>query len=147
MNTRWDSVINDLLEVIIDKFDTVEAKTNDKILRSAFLQLICFHKLELRVDIEQLPLKFGSSIQKQSMFAGLALARRKTQITFEEQCEIIRIVARSYKEKGIRELPIIIKGASIFGLTKNQNNIRRSADIDFICSDPIILETVLTDGI
>lgn len=114
-----------------------------KQLTSLILELIEFHKLEVRVASEK---KINNDHINANYFdAQIKIANYKTLIGFRNHCKNLENIANEFRQRSIKEMPIIIKGVSVYHLTKNKRNIKRSGDIDLIYSDPSILELILIE--
>jgi len=139
-----DLLRNTLKHISVKCIRREQKELYNKMLNKMFLQFITAHKLEGKIDKEQMS-NNDFQILDHSFFAYLEICEQNNRFMFEKQRQVLREIEDLFKLRGYKELPIVIKGVSLFGITNNHRNIKRSKDIDMIYSNPSVLESVLTD--
>ncbi|WP_427052430.1 hypothetical protein [Paenibacillus sp. TC-CSREp1] len=141
---------NKLLEVLFSTFyekfssNSNQQVINYRLINKMFIQLIAVHKLECRIETEKL--KINKYVKLDHVFFNdLELIKSKTRIKFDKQVLVLKELSENFKSRGFIDLPIVIKGASVFGITGDLRTLKRSNDIDIIYSDLPLLESVLTE--
>lgn len=114
---------------------------NEGLLPKFMLEMLLLHKLEGRV--KQDDLWIDSNLKNAQISQTLHVSRYRSRLMFLKQCQLTKEIAGLFKCHNIKELPILIKGISTYGLTEQMHHIRRSVDMDLIYSDPSMLEALL----
>ncbi|WP_339272224.1 nucleotidyltransferase family protein [Paenibacillus sp. FSL W8-0426] len=125
-----------------EKF-TGDKRNDDFSLR--VLLAITNHKLEGRINIADLLKMNNSQMLTKQFIASLMFSQHEIKNTFQRHLGVMQEIFREFDKRGLHDYPILIKGFSVFGLTRNNINLRRSADIDLIYSDPQMLEYILIE--
>ncbi|MFE6075210.1 hypothetical protein ACFVQB_12110 [Paenibacillus sp. NPDC057886] len=144
-NTQIE-LLSKLLSTFFEKLTVGrdQQSINYRLINKMLIQLIALHKLECRIDKDYFKKNNFENLDY-VFFNDLESIRNKTRMKFEKQVLVLRELSDSFKLRGYNELPIVIKGASIYGITGDLRTIKRSNDIDIIYSDFILLESVLTE--
>lgn len=138
--------VQEILQSILNYYSMkleVSQKSDDLSLR--VLMAIKKHKLEGRVNIVELMKLEKAEYLSTHFVASIMFAKNTLNEIFEKHLHAVQEIIQEFKIQGIKELPIVVKGFSIYGLTNNINNLRRSVDIDLIHPSPPILEGVLSN--
>lgn len=139
-------LLGNTLDHIYTKFqNSQENELNYKMIRGMFLHLITTHKLENKIDKIFTCSLNNYHIDSKELYTELENKKKKVRLIFDEQCKVLRKIASQFRLRGFKELPIVIKGGSIFGITNDHRSIKRSNDIDLIYSDVSIIEMILTE--
>lgn len=87
MNTELLCVnlLDEILQNLEKKYSGVEEKIRNRLLNHMLLQLVSFHKLEGRLNNEQLLSRISNPILDHNFVSSLTLSRDKTLFRFEEQ--------------------------------------------------------------
>lgn len=116
---------------------------DQSLLPKFLLELLLLHKLEERVSKDDQWL--DDYLQNAQLSQGLNASRNQTRLRFLKQCQLAKEIGNLFQHKNIKEVPILIKGISLYGLTEQTHHIKRSVDMDLIYSDPFKLETLLME--
>jgi len=143
--TILSNLFDDILAAIYQTVEVGSETVHTSIVSHTFTNLVCFHKLEGRVECEYFLDKKLNPLLASNIRNKLIKTNQEAQLQHRKQCTIIKQISKYFLDSKIAELPVVIKGVSTYFTTKDRSNLRFSSDIDLIYSDPVVLEKLLNE--
>lgn len=142
-----NKLLKNIIQVILDFYllnSNIEEFENNGISLKVF-QAVEKHKLEGRINIDEIKEIYNFHNLGLHFIACLMVAKYEIENIFKNHVTAMEEINKKLEARGIKEVPIIVKGLSIYGTTNNTLNVRRNADIDLLYSDPPLLEMILRE--
>lgn len=142
LTQNYFKLVNWLIDSVEENLDSFNFSLIDE---NKLLEIIRMHKVDGRINtnklIELKRLKMVSDVLVSRIIASKfeIIERHKKQIA------AIQEIMDHFKKKDIKPYPILIKGISIYSLTRNAKSLKRSMDIDLLYPNPEHLTSILME--